>query len=124
MPEATPVEPLPIQAQQEVPPEDELFDRILGVCAQKPLLKPDVAAQNLLEYTDQFTLESGFNKFRMGYDKFLTNDVKDVIAFAAMVNPIAKRMSEEPDTEGWLTALQSELRKELSGDGNDQDQQP
>jgi len=117
MPEAAPVEPLPIQAQQEVPPEDELFARILAACAQKPLLKPDVAAQNLLEYTDQFTLESGFNKFRMGYDKFLTNDVKDIIQFAAMVNPIAKRMSEEPDTEGWLTALQAELRKELNGDG-------
>ena len=118
-----PMEPLPIQAPVEIPPEDELFDRILAVCAQKPLLKPDVAAQNLLEYTDQFTLESGFNKFRMGYDKFLTNDVKDVIAFAAMVNPIAKRMSEEPDTEGWLTALQAELRKGLNDDDGNQDQQ-
>lgn len=119
MPEAPPVEPLPIQAQQEVPPEDELFARILAACAQKPLLKPDVAAQNLLEYTDQFTLESGFNKFRMGYDKFLTNDVKDIIQFAAMVNPIAARMASEPDTEGWLTALQNELRKELQGDEQD-----
>ena len=118
-----PMEPLPIQAPVEIPPEDELFDRILAVCAQKPLLKPDVAAQNLLEYTDQFTLESGFNKFRMGYDKFLTNDVKDIIAFAAMVNPIAKRMSEEPDTEGWLTALQAELRKGLNDDDGNQDQQ-
>ena len=122
MPEAALVEPLPIQAQQEVPPEDELFARILAACAQKPLLKPDVAAQNLLEYTDQFTLESGFNKFRMGYDKFLTNDVKDIIQFAAMVNPIAARMASEPDTEGWLTALQGELRKELNGD--EQDNEP
>jgi hypothetical protein len=120
MPEAAPVEPLPIQAQQEVPPEDELFARILAACARRQLLKPEVAARNLLDYTDQFTHpETGYNKFNEAYDIFCTNDVKVIISLAAQSNPIAARMAQEPDTEGWLTALQAELRKELNGDEQD-----
>lgn len=120
MPESAPVEPLPIQAQQEVPPEDELFARILAACARRQLLKPEVAARNLLDYTDQFThFETGYNKFNEAYDIFCTNDVKVIIGLAAQSNPIAARMASEPDTEGWLTALQAELRKELNGDESD-----
>ena len=123
MPEAAPVEPLPIQAQQDVPPEDELFARILAACARRQLLKPEVAARNLLDYTDQFTHpETGYNKFNEAYDIFCTNDVKVIISLAAQSNPIAARMASEPDTEGWLTALQGELRKELNGD--EQDNEP
>ncbi len=123
MPEAAPVEPLPIQSQQEVPPEDELFARILAACARRKLLKPEVAARNLLDYTDQFTHpETGYNKFNEAYDIFCTNDVKVIISLAAQSNPIAARMASEPDTEGWLTALQGELRKELNGD--EQDNEP
>ena len=116
-----PLGPLPIQSPVEIPPEDELFGRILGACARRQLLKPEVAARNLLDYTDQFThSESGYNKFNEAYDIFITNDVKTIIALAAAQNPIAKRMSEEPDTEGWLTALQDEIRKEWesNGEGN------
>lgn len=114
MPEPqVPLEPLPIQAPVEMPPEDELFGRILGACARRQLLKPEVAARNLLDYTDQFTDQTtGYNKFNEAYDIFITNDVKTIIVLAAAQNPIAKRMSEEPDTEGWLKALQDELRKE------------
>ena len=115
-----PMEPMPIQASAEIPPEDELFGRILGACARRLLLKPEVAARNLLDYTDQFTHpETGYNKFNEAYDIFITNDVKTIITLAAAQNPIAKRMSEEPDTEGWLTALQDEIRKEWQADGED-----
>lgn len=118
-----PMEPLPIQASAEIPPEDELFGRILGACARRQLLKPEVAARNLLDYTDQFTQpETGYNKFNEAYDIFITNDVKTIITLAAAQNPIAARMAGEPDTEGWLTALQDELRKELSGDDGNQGQ--
>lgn len=119
----SPMEPLPIQSPVEISAEDELFGRILGACARRQLLKPEVAARSLLDYTDQFTDQAtGYNKFSEGYDIFITNNVKDIINLAAAQNPIAARMAGEPDTEEWLTALQSELKKELSGDESDSQQ--
>ena len=126
MPEPqVPLGPSPIQSPVEIPPEDELFGRILGACARRQLLKPEVAARNLLDYTDQFTHpETGYNKFNEAYDIFITNDVKTIITLAAAQNPIAARMAGEPDTEGWLTALQDELRKEWDNAEDGSSQQP
>lgn len=112
MPEPMPPQPEP-QPEQMPQPEDVLFAQVLTACQRRQIIKPEVAAANIMRFVDAHTDQaSGFNPFDSAIEIFLSNESRTVLDFAAMQNPIAKRMSEEPDTEGWLKALQDELRKE------------
>ena len=112
MPEPMPPQPEP-QPEQMPQPEDVLFAQVLTACQRRQIIKPEVAAANIMRFVDAHTDQaSGFNPFDSAIEIFLSNESRTVLDFAAMQKPIAKRMSEEPDTEGWLKALQDELRKE------------
>ena len=120
-----PVTPQPEPQQEQLPPqpEDVLFAQVLTACQRRQIVKPEVAAANITRFVDAHTDQaSGFNPFDSAIEIFLSNEPRTILDFAAMQNPIAARMAQEPDTEGWLKALQDELRKELSGDESDSQQ--
>ena len=121
---AEPVQPQPEPQAEQIPqPEDVLFAQVLTACQRRQIVKPEVAAANIMRFVDAHTDQaSGFNPFDSAIEIFLSNEPRTILDFAAMQNPIAARMAQEPDTEGWLKALQDEIRKEWES-GSDQDQQ-
>lgn len=113
--------PQPEQPQAQEPDYDALlFGHILQLCKKRQFNTPDIAAQEIWDFIGQAEGLNGYNPFSRPLEIFVKFDAEILLRAAAEENPIAAKMAAEEDVLPWLKAVQDEIRKEWTNDGNEE----